>query len=350
MEYELMMKLNKLETYIGGEGKFDEENYLFINTAYEPSLTNVETEYGEDGKIVVTDREKLGTFFELMNYFGNRHKYILCDIFFNIRTDNDSLISQNIAITKNIIIPAEYDPENHQLNKPVFDVKYAQADYITYEGIVSKIRLFADESKSKTLPLVMYEDCNNVNIRTASLGLFHNGSYIPRSIYPRYYFDREKMRKHEISLSKLLHLLMIKDTLFYNDVLKNKILILGNFSEDLHPSFIGPLPGSLILFNTFLTLEAGYHKLHWSWFLFALLSFTFLCYREFFKGEKEAAVEKTNLQKFLKNILSVAVWCLLISFVSGILFKVHITIILMIIYMELFRHIGKLKWLMVKKN
>ena len=150
LEYEMMMKLNKLETHIGGQGKFNEKNYLFINTAYNAELIDIETEYGEEGKVTIVDRELLGRFFKKINEFGNDHRFILCDILFNIRTENDSLLEKNISEIKNLVIPAEYDKEQEHILEPIFQVSNAQADYITYEGVVSKIRLFAEESRRKT--------------------------------------------------------------------------------------------------------------------------------------------------------------------------------------------------------
>jgi hypothetical protein len=350
LEYELMMKLSKLESYLGGEGQFNEQDYLFVNTAYDPALAPVESEYGEEAQTVITDRKKLGDFFSLLIRHGNKHKYILCDITFLLPTPGDSNLKKVVSQVPKLIAPSEYDYMTGKLLPSVLPVKTAQADYITYEGIVSKMRLYANETGTKTLPTIMYEDLSGKISSAKAAGLFYAGSYIPRSVYPRYFFDRERMRKHEFSLGKLIQLLSIGDTLFYSNVIRNRILLIGNFSSDIHPTFIGPMPGSLVLFNTYLTLQAGYHLLHWSWFLFALACFTFISYRELFHGEKEAKIEMTNWKMMLKNIITVGSWCLLISFISGMLFKVHITIILMIVYIEIFRHIGNLKWLMIKQK
>ena len=343
LEFEMMMMMNKVEIFVGGRGDFDEKKYFFINTAYDPVLTESENEYGEIGKVAVTDREKLGKFFEKMAEHGNRHQYILCDILFDLKTNQDSLLAASLAKVKKLIIPAEYNKEERRLVPPLFNVNYAQADYITYEGIVSKIRIYASESKSKTLPLKMFEECNNLTIKKNFLGLYYKGNYIARAIYPRYFYDRAKMQKNEMSLGSVVELMEGNDTLFYKDVLQGKILVLGNFTNETHATFIGPLPGSLILFNTYLTLEAGYHLISWGWFVFALLSFATLCYLEFFNKKKPGISDLVTWKTHLKNLVGATFWCLVISFLSGLIFKIHITIIPLIIYLELFRHIGKLK-------
>lgn len=343
LEFEMMMMMNKIEIFVGGRGDFDEKKYFFINTAYDPVLIETENEYEETGKVAVTDREKLGKFFEKMAEHGNKHQYILCDLLFYDKTDQDSLLAGSLAKVKKIIIPAEYNKEEKRLVPPLFNINYAQADYITYEGIVSKIRIYASESKSKTLPLKMFEECNNLNIKKILAGFKYKGNYIANTIYPRYFFDRTRMMKNEMSLGSVVESMEVNDTLFYKDVLQDKIIVIGNFTNETHSTFIGPLPGSLILFNTFLTLEAGYHLISWSWFVFALLSFATLCYLEFYNKKKSGVQAVVTWKTHLKNLLGASFWCLVISFLSGLIFKIHITIIPLIIYLELFRHIGKLK-------
>ena len=53
LEFEMMMMMNKVESFAGGRGNFDEKKYFFINTAYDVVLTETETEYGETGKVPV---------------------------------------------------------------------------------------------------------------------------------------------------------------------------------------------------------------------------------------------------------------------------------------------------------
>src|SRR4030095_7689109 len=116
----------------------------------------------------------------------------------------------------------------------------AQADYITYEGLVSKVRLYVSESRSKTLPLVMYEDRNSVKVKATPVGLFYNRSYIPRSVYPRYFFDMASMKQHEMRLKQVVDILKLNGKSFYESAIKGKIIIIGNFSADISKHFVGP--------------------------------------------------------------------------------------------------------------
>ena len=341
LEYEMMTAMNKLETFAGTTGKFNKSNCLFINTAYDLDLVQTETEYGDEGYVVITNRELLAQLFEKLASFGNKHKYVLCDILFDVATNKDSMLHEAFKKIKKIIIPDEYNEHNRKLENPIFHVKHAQADYITYEGMVSKIRLYASESKSKTLPLLMFEDYNNVKTSATSLGLVYKNSYIPSSMYPRYFFDRHSMNQFELRLKSVVDVL--KDTLSYNNLIKDKMIVIGNFSSDTHFTPIGAMPGSLILFNTYLTLESSYHLLGFGWFIFAIICFSFLCYAEFIYKKENPSVTDKNWRTLTWHLLGITGVCVFISLISGLIFRVHITIIPVILYLEIFRHIGKIK-------
>jgi len=342
LEYEMMMMLNKTESFIGGHGRFEKKDYLFINTGYDQALIKAETEYQDTGTIAITDRQLLTELFEKMTEFGNKHQYILCDILFDQPSTADSLLNNSINRSTKIIAPTEYDKEKKELIKPVINILAAQADYITYEGLVSKVRLYASESRSKTLPLVMYEDRNSVKVKATSFGLFYNRSYIPRSVYPRYYFDIGSMKQHEMRLKQVVDILNLNGRNFYENAIKGKIIIVGNFSTDIHNTFVGPMPGSLVLFNTYLTLQAGYHMLGIGWLLFALAAFAGLSYYELFYKKERPYITNRSWHKLVVHLIGVTSLCLLISILSGILFGVHITIIPVIIYLELIRNLKKI--------
>ena len=341
LEYEMMMMLNKTESFIGGQGRFDKQDYLFINTAYDQVLIKAETEYEDTGTIAIADRNMLAMLFDKMVEFDNKHQYILCDLFFDQPSIADSCLNNSLKKIKKIIAPTEYDKARKQLIVPKINIQVAQADYVTYEGLVSKVRLYAEDSRSKTLPLIMYEDRNDIKVKTKTLGMFYDGDYIPRSVYPRYFFDAETIKQHEMRLKHVVDILHINGKAFYESALRGKIIIIGNFTSDRHNTFVGPMPGSLVLFNTYLTLQAGYHMLGVRWLFFALLAFAGLCYYELVYKKERTSVTNRSWYRFFIHLLGVTSLCLLISIISGLLFGVHITIIPVIIYLELVRNLKK---------
>jgi hypothetical protein len=349
LEYEMMMMLNKTESFIGGQGRFDEQDYLFINTAYDQVLIETETEYGDTGTLAIADRHMLAMLFNKMAEFDNQHQYILCDLFFDHSSGADSSLNSSLKKIKKIIAPTEYDKKRKRLIEPKINIQAAQADYITYEGLVSKVRLYAEDSRSKTLPLIMFEDRNDMKIKTNALGMFYRGDYLPRSVYPRYFFDAETIKEHEMRLKQAVDILQKNGKRFYESAIQGKIIIIGNFSSDRHNTFVGPMPGSLVLFNTYLTLQAGYAMLGVRWLFFALLAFAGLCYYELIYKKERTSVTNRSWHRLFVHLLGVTGLCLFISILSGLFFGVHITIIPVIIYLELIRNLKRITHIRRKK-
>ena len=342
LEYEVMMMLNKTESYIAGQGRFNEQDYLFVNTTYDQEQITIETEFGDAGSIAITDRQMLAQFFERISFFGNRHRFILCDILFEHNSPNDSVLKERLSAVHKIIAPRDKESTGKDYKKLVVDVVSAPAEYITFEGLVSKIRLYSAKDRLKMLPLVMYEEVNDLRVHAGRLGLAYKGNNIPWSVYPRYFFNTETLKRREIRLKQLVDVLGMGDSSFYEKVLLDKIIILGDFNKDRHYTFVGRMPGSLVLVNSYLTLEAGLHQLGWGWFLFSIAAFALLVYFELFDKKEKAYLKSRSWRKLFIHLLGLSGKCLLISLISGLLFGVHITIIPVIVYLELLRNFKKI--------
>jgi hypothetical protein len=90
------------------------------------------------------------------------------------------------------------------------------------------------------------------------------------------------------------------------------------------------MPGSIILINTFLTLQAGYHLQSLRWFLFIIASFTLLTYYELFHKEQSITNRWTAVLAFLR----LSGLCILVSIASNLIFNIHTTILPMVVYFE----------------
>ena len=133
-------------------------------------------------------------------------------------------------------------------------------------------------------------------------------------------------------------------------MIRNKIIVVGNFKEDMHFTPLGPMPGSLILLNTYLTLESGYHILKWSWFVFAFFCFALLCYYELYIKKQSQEKKEKSLKSLFGHFLGLSGLCILLSLVSGLIFKVHITILPLILYIEAARYLQHVKLSFLKKK
>jgi hypothetical protein len=339
-EAEMISAINKTERHFLGYKKFRNENYLFINTAYDNELVAASPEDGDPANIVIANRTLLGKLFRKMADHGNAHRFIFCDLIFDLPSPADTLFKPQLERLDHLLLPSHAATRTSEKRKSIFSQASALADYITYEGKVSKIMLYSKRNHEKTLPLVMYEKINGNESTIGKTGLWwHNRYFTPYSIYPRYYFDMESMKRYTLTLSQVVRMLELNDSIFYDQVIRNKIIVIGNFNTDTHVTPIGFMAGSMILFNTYLTLEAGYHLHRWTWMVFLFITFSLLSYYEFYyKTEKR---EKNKWNGFLRFL---GLWgiCILISILSSIIFRLHTTILPVILYFELLLFMKKI--------
>lgn len=314
--------------------RFQDSPFLFVNTGYDHALIRVETETGDSGNLAITDRQLLATFFRQLADNGNRHRYLFCDLLFDKPSPHDAALRTQIKRVSKMLLPAHYDEEVGTVVRPLFDQKWALADYVTFDGAVSKIPLYSAAHRTKTLPLRLYEATHCTGSRRLGPGLWEQNRYVPYAVYPYYFFNREDIRPHELTLSQVVRLLQENDTLFYNNVVRGKFIVLGDFSTlaDHHPTPVGILPGSLILFNTYLTLAAGYHLHGWLWLLFLLVSFGLLSYYTLYYRDDDPV--KGNRGNSLLTLLRLWGCAVLISVLAYWLFHLHTTVLPVVLYFQ----------------
>ncbi len=303
------------------------EDFIFVNTSKDLSLID---DPGDWGNIAITDRKKLQKFFKILADSNNQHRFVLCDLFFETPSADDSLLSHQIARCRNTLFP--YHMEDDSLRKPCIDVPDALADYQTYNGRFSKFRLIYKDSL-RTIPLVMHTwlDSNG-----KKFNFFHL-----RSIAPRYYIRPAQLAEgngnHYINLGELLQLDSANKEI-YSLFLKNKIIVLGNFETDKHLTTIGNVDGPIILVDTYLSLKYGRAGLTWGWILFMTISLSVTSYALFFAKVRAPDVRVPRwldfiISIFLSKAFSILGICTAIIFLSEILFSIQLVISPLFLYL-----------------
>ena len=89
IENDLVMKMTKIENYFSGKGKYKPDDFLFVNTSSDNMLIE-STEQNQPGNVVITDRKKLAALFKEIADRNNPHRYILCDLLFDLPSPMDS--------------------------------------------------------------------------------------------------------------------------------------------------------------------------------------------------------------------------------------------------------------------
>ena len=396
-EYMIKTTSGLRSTYFKLKEKPNPEDFLFIDIAWEKQLVN---EYNEEGQIIgkrpITNRKRIAEFLSYVNQ-TNKHKFIILDVFFKDSSDyaSDSDLQKAFSKTKNILIPYHMD-EHGKPDMPIFNAPVALSDYDKDDidnNFVKFKCLYGDSVR--TTPLVMYEMLHgdkftdhdiygsfkgNLALSSFILDLRIWNQNLNRITEKTNLSDTSETVKYEILyLSDVLYdainpsLLKPESEFTEEDKAKklmmpnilqeeipqhidNKIVVIGDFSDsDIHETIYGATPGPLILLNVYLALRDGDNLFNVWFILFLLGGFYFISYN-CFKGKDIFAtyikrltkrVKKLNRASFFLNFMSYILYFILLSVLSFFLFNIHITILLLALYMEV---LEKLVQYIRKKN
>ena len=274
--------------------KPESKDFLFINVAYDRELID---KIDENNFIIgnqdITDRKKLSNLFHILNQKENSYKFILCDIFFEDISPNDSLLYYEMNKMNNIII--SYHKENGVYSSPIFPVSKGLSDYTTSDtyGTFLKFKLVIDQS-IKTTPLIMYEKINKIEYKKKNIFNMLNGKLCLNSIIVNLRIRNFDLVKKEntynyIHLGELLSL----PTSFIKELSKDRIIIIGDFEErDMHKTTMGDMAGSLILLNTYLALVNEDNIISIDFIMLLLIGYFMISLFYFYKKRKEWVIIK----------------------------------------------------------
>ena len=238
---------------------------LLVNVSYDKALTDYEKNGIPVGQYAITDRKKIYDFL-LIAKKANNYKYILLDIIFEkgIASIQDSMLFSLIASMERIVIPVHKDIP---LQDDILYSKAANADYTVTWKETNFARFRYRWNDIPTVPLKMYQDINGKDISghgfiyTSGHWLCKNGVtlQLPIRLMKDMKSDGEKLKVQELQLGADL---LASDSIApIADEIKDKIVVLGDLDSDsdLHDTYAGPLPGSLISLNAYYALLRGDH-------------------------------------------------------------------------------------------
>ena len=126
-------------------------------------------------------------------------------------------------------------------------------------------------------------------------------------------------------------MISLKSKSFYDDYLKNKFIVIGNFETDITLTPIGKMSGPIILVDSYLSLKNGRARLSWGWILFMIISLLITSYILFFVEIKPPKRKVSPwidfiIRSLLDNILPFLAICSVIVFISELLFSIQLII------------------------
>ena len=249
---------------------------LFVNVAYDKQFVDKYDDYGMTiGNSDVTDRSKLLAFLKILHKTG-AYKYIILDIRFekgyNV-PEVDSLLFAEILNMRNIVIANHSDIE---LADSSLMKKAAISDYYATITKTNFARYQYNYDGVESVPLYAYHELtgNTINkhgwLYTCNSRLCYNSLFV--------HFPIAKWNEYDEQQSKVYYNLGsdILDNYSDSDLKKlteGKCVIIGNMVEDVHDTYSGLKPGSVITYYAFQELMRGRHFVNYCMMLFLAILF-----------------------------------------------------------------------------
>jgi len=318
------------------------KNVVFIDVSKDPAVADDE-EYGppdssmKGSQRIITDRFKLAKLFSILNEHPNDYKYVICDILFEKPGPGDDVLRPQIEKLNRIIISAIWD--NGKLIKPVFKVPSAVVNYAAInKSVFTKIPIFYNDSL-KSLPVYLFEKTTAHRFTKKQYLTFLDGKPTFNTVIPEFYYRSADMippiARKNINTFYMGELLADPDCF---NVLKNKFIVIGDFGGDIHFTYLGKMPGSLILWNAYLTLYRHQATISVKWlfmlfFFYLLISYWIIIHPDRKLNEIHKKIRVPFLSKFLINYISFIGILILINIFSYFYFGTFVSLFYIATYL-----------------
>lgn len=257
--------LNAISGWFNNRSYMAPDNVLPINVSYDKQLTGISDEYGMPlGVTDITDRSKLHQLLHLIDSIGN-YQYIVCDILFSreYTTAEDSALFELISSMPRIAVAGGTNiDEIHETIRPkaflcTYSTTIEEGDFVKYPLI---------SNGNESLPLHIWKSLNETSFSGNALLCQSQGRICRQSIFLDFPIRVSELYSNG-QLKSWLNLgadiLDVRHMLNTESLFKNKIILIGSFTEDdIHSTIAGDMPGVMINYNAYHALDHGRHYIN----------------------------------------------------------------------------------------
>lgn len=240
----------------------DRNDAFFINVSYDRQTVDYTYSNGNlQGSIDITNRETLLKFLKIAER-TNTYKYIFLDIRFEkgIETEIDSALFAQIGKMRDISYSSHSDILN---NDKAIPSKAAINDYYTTITSTNFTRYQYLQDGKESAPLRIYtavDSVNNKSLKRWGPFFYCGGKLCQNSPFMRIPEDfwtghEENGHQNYYDLGPLL--LSVYNDEDWRIAMKDKIVFVGNFVDDLHDTYAGLQPGSYLIYLAYKELCKG---------------------------------------------------------------------------------------------
>jgi len=334
---------------MGIDPKPSPDEVLFINTAGSkiPVYTDADALSLKPAVELITDREQLAHFLDLLLPFKDSIPLIVADVLFDIPAIGDSLLADKMTKLGDKILSVSYMPETDSIVPPLFDVPYALSTYRSSAEMYFKYPLAYKQEK--TVPTVMYEKTTGREIVRKGPFYGDHGQLLLKSPVTNFRLTLDDfrlgsdLRQKNFSvhhLETVINMGQFMDTEDLAILFSGKMVMIGDFSTDIHETVLGPMPGVLVLYNAYLTMIHGDNVMKLGWLLLMIAGFTWITHR-ILSGKGLYLLEglKRRLRSgwihFMIDSVDEILYLAILTLLSYFLFNIHISILIIFIYLKL---------------
>ena len=240
---------------------FSKDSLLCVDVAYDKQFAQYAKDGIVQGDIVITDRAKLLEFFQIAR--NADYKYCFLDVRFEkgVRTDSDSLLFQTILDLPRLVIANHAGNADYQIADERLLGKAALADYHStlFTGFTRYNYL---QKAGPSVALKMYEDLDQGSIRRRGPFFFSGGRLCTNAQFlsiPAYLTQQER-DDQTMLYPHLGAQLLDNPPELVASAMSGKIILIGDFNEDKHQTYMGDIPGCLLSYLAYLDLHQGKHN------------------------------------------------------------------------------------------
>lgn len=305
--------------------------FLFINTSYSNQLIPAAADNGLSlGNEVITDRLQLGNVISAIRE-SDKHKWLMVDVMFENKTENDSTLKTEIERIPRIIVSSVLDDKD-KLKLPVFNTSSALTTVETLDNKFLKYRLLWNDTL-KVMPLIVHEKLHRKEYKLWGPFLKHNQSVRLTTFIPEIRISQfDLTNDFKASLLNLSEIdTLIKLGVDIDDFVKDRIVIVGDFlGNDQFDAVTGEIAGPLLLLNVILALEDGDNRIELKLIIFLIISYFLISILVLLSDE-----DLRLKMKYQKVVIgsSFLFYLIVVSIVSSFFFNVALSIFILSFYL-----------------
>jgi len=260
---------------------------MFIDVAQ--SLTLVQDKFGPH---VIPDRAKLDTLFQLLYNNSDTGKIIICDLYFDVRSDQDRALELSMSRFPHLLSTVktnslqEITPNVIRAGKSATSgFRKPREPFLIFSNALFKFNL-TDKNCIQTLPLLIYDEVNHNGIFCQGNTLRISNEWYLNTVFinqrPGFRVTKAVYEDHVIPIARIINELKLKTGSYRHALRQKKFIVIGNFQEDLHQTIFGEKPGPMIIYDLYISLEQQDNMISTAWLLSAVLFLSILIFNDLY--------------------------------------------------------------------